>query len=144
MPWLERVHHGSPAIYEEYGAISFASFRKRYSRGDIVGGWAHGQASNRRFYWKPDLYEMGKRMAELEQDISEGKPGAQQRFKSFRAERILLVDSIIQVCFHFTHFSCSIDRAPIQGSVEFEEWAELEAEAQLLESDKRRTQRREA
>ncbi|KAH9054760.1 hypothetical protein EDB87DRAFT_1568074 [Lactarius vividus] len=62
-----------------------------------IGGWAHGHASNSRFYWKPDLYEMGKRVAELEQDVSEGKPGAQKRLKSFRVERILLVDSIIQV-----------------------------------------------
>jgi hypothetical protein len=144
MRWLEGVRHGSPAIYEEYGAISFAAFRKRYSQGDIVGGWAHGHASNSRFYWKPDLYEMGERMARLEQDISEGKPGAQERLKSFRAERILMVDSIIQVCFHFTHRSRSIDRAPNQGSVEFEEWAKLEAEAQLLETDKRRTQRQKA
>ncbi|KAH9008296.1 hypothetical protein EDB83DRAFT_531792 [Lactarius deliciosus] len=69
---------------------------------------------------------MGKRVAELEQDVSEGKPGAQKKFKSFRAERILLVDSIIQ------------------GSVEFEKWAELEAEAQILQTQKRRTQRQEA
>lgn len=91
-----------------------------------IGGWAHGHASNSRFYWKPDLYEMGKRVAELEQDVSEGKPGAQKRLKSFRVERILLVDSIIQ------------------GSVEFEKWAELEAEAQILETQKRRTQRQDA
>ena len=83
-------------------------------------------------------------MTELEQDISEGKPGAQQRLRSFRVERILLVDSIIQVCFHFIHRLCSIDRAPNQGSVKYEEWAELEAVAQLLESDKRPTQRQEA
>ncbi|KAI9461907.1 hypothetical protein BJY52DRAFT_164408 [Lactarius psammicola] len=109
-----------------------------------IGGWAHGHASNSRFYWKPDLYEMGKRMAVLEQDISEGKPGAQKRLKSFRAERILLVDSIIQVCFHSTRPSCSIDRAANQGSVEFEKWAELETEAQFLEAQKRRTERQEA
>lgn len=144
MPRLEGVHHGSPAIYEKYGAISYATFRKRYSQGDIVGGWAHGHASNSRFYWKPDLYEMGKRMVEFEQDVKEGKPGAQKRLKSFRAERILLVDSIIQVRFHFTHRSCLTDRAPNQGSVEFEEWAELEASAQFVESEKRRSQRREA
>ncbi|KAH9019534.1 hypothetical protein EDB84DRAFT_1275725 [Lactarius hengduanensis] len=91
-----------------------------------IGGWAHGHASNSRFYWKPDLYEMGKRVAELEQDVSEGKPGAQKRLKSFRVERILLVDSIVQGC------------------VEFEKWAELEAEAQILETQKRRTQRQDA
>lgn len=91
-----------------------------------IGGWAHGHASNSRFYWKPDLYLMGKRMAEFEQDISEGKPDAQKRLKAFRAERILMVDSIIQ------------------GSIAFEEWAELEAEAQTQESDKRRNERQVA
>ncbi|KAF8264923.1 hypothetical protein EI94DRAFT_1737300 [Lactarius quietus] len=91
-----------------------------------IGGWAHGHASNSRFYWKPDLYEMGRRMAEIEKDVSEGKPGAQKRFKTFRAERILLVDSIIQGC------------AP------FEEWAEIEADAQRVETEKRRTDRQEA
>ncbi|KAH8987251.1 hypothetical protein EDB92DRAFT_2016097 [Lactarius akahatsu] len=90
-----------------------------------IGGWAHGHASNSRFYWKPDLYEMGKRVAELEQDVSEGKPGAQKRLKSFRVERILLVDSIIQVRSLSTRRSCSIDRASNQGSVEFEKWAVL-------------------
>jgi hypothetical protein len=122
-----------------------SAFRKRYSHGDIVGGWAHGHASNSRFYWKPDLYEMGERMAELEQDVSEGKPEAQKRLKSFRAERILLVDSIIQVCFHYTYHSRSIDRAPNQGSIAFEEWAELEATAQRFRSRTlRRIQRQEA
>jgi hypothetical protein len=65
-----------------------------------VGGWAHGHASNSRFYWKPDLYEIGEKLAELEADVDAGKPGAQKVLKSFRAERILLVDSIIQVGFH--------------------------------------------
>lgn len=91
-----------------------------------IGGWAHGHASNSRFYWKPDLYEMGRRMAELEQDVSDGKPDAKTRLKTFRVERILLVDSIIQ------------------GSIAFEEWAELEAVAQSQESENRRNQRQEA
>ncbi|KAN0142007.1 hypothetical protein V8E53_000469 [Lactarius tabidus] len=91
-----------------------------------IGGWAHGHASNSRFYWKPDLYEMGKKTAELEREVSEGKPDAKNRLKTFRAERILLVDSIIQ------------------GSIAFEEWAELEAVAQNQESDNRRIQRHEA
>jgi hypothetical protein len=81
--------------------FSLAAVRNRYSHGDIVGGWAHGHASNSRFYWKPDLYEMGRRMAELEQDVSDGKPDAKTRLKTFRVERILLVDSIIQVCLPF-------------------------------------------
>ncbi|KAI0255615.1 hypothetical protein BJV78DRAFT_688132 [Lactifluus subvellereus] len=91
-----------------------------------IGGWAHGHASNSRFYWKPDLYEIGKRSAELEEDVDAGKPGAQKRLKSFRAERILLVDSIIQGC------------------SEFEKWVKAEAEAQAHNAHERRCQRREA
>ena len=87
---------------------------------------------------------MGKRMAEFEQDVSEGKPDAKKKLKAFRAERILLVDSIIQVCFHSTYHSRLIDRAPNQGSIAFEEWAELEAVTQSQESDKRRNQRQQA
>ena len=90
------------------------------------------------------MYEMGKRMAELEQDISEGKPEAQKRLKSFRAERILLVDSIIQVCSIPTYYSYPFDRAPNQGAAAFEEWAEVEADAQRSETVKRRTERQEA
>jgi hypothetical protein len=40
---------------------------------------------------------VGKKLAELEEDRDAGKAGAQERLKSFRAERILLVDSIVQV-----------------------------------------------
>jgi hypothetical protein len=40
---------------------------------------------------------MSKKITELEEDRNTGKAGAQERLKSFRAERILLVDSIIQV-----------------------------------------------
>lgn len=87
---------------------------------------------------------MGKRMAEFEQDVSEGKPDAKKKLKAFRAERILLVDSIIQVCFHSTYHSRLIDRAANQGSIAFEEWAELEAVTQSQESDKRRNQRQQA
>jgi hypothetical protein len=42
---------------------------------------------------------MGKKLAELEEDRDAGKPGARERLKSFRAERILLVDSIVQVSY---------------------------------------------
>jgi hypothetical protein len=43
---------------------------------------------------------MGKRLAQLEEDQDAGKPGALQKLKAFRVERILFVDSIIQVGFH--------------------------------------------
>ena len=42
---------------------------------------------------------MGEKVAELEKDVEAGKPGAKQRLKSFRVERILLVDTIVQVRF---------------------------------------------
>lgn len=62
-----------------------------------VGGWAHRRLSSSRFYWRPDLVEMGERLAELEADVDRGIPGAQERLELFREQRKLLVDSIIQV-----------------------------------------------
>jgi hypothetical protein len=44
---------------------------------------------------------MGERLAELEADIDRGIPGAQERLESFREQRKLLVESILQVRFHF-------------------------------------------
>jgi hypothetical protein len=65
--------------------------------GFAVGGWAHRRAISSRFYWKPDLIEIGQKLAELEEDWDLGKPGAQERLESFRKQRKDLVDSIIQV-----------------------------------------------
>jgi hypothetical protein len=65
--------------------------------GFAVGGWAHRRASNNRFYWKPDLIEIGQKLAKLDEDIDLGKPGAQERLEAFRKKRKGLVDSIIQV-----------------------------------------------
>jgi hypothetical protein len=49
---------------------------------------------------------MGKKVAELEEDRDAGKAGAQERLKLFRAERILLVDSIVQVGYRPTSTLC--------------------------------------
>jgi hypothetical protein len=43
------------------------------------------------------LYKIGGTLTKLEKDVDSSKPGAQQRLKSFRAERILKVDAIVQV-----------------------------------------------
>jgi hypothetical protein len=43
---------------------------------------------------------MSKRLAELEKDRDAGKPGAQEKFKSFRVERIMEADSIAEVSLH--------------------------------------------
>jgi hypothetical protein len=43
---------------------------------------------------------MGQMLAELEADRDAGKSGAQERLEYFRAQRMLLVDSIVQVGFH--------------------------------------------
>jgi hypothetical protein len=72
--------------------------------GHAVGGWAHRRLCNSRFYWKPDLQEMGKTLAELEADRDVGKLGAQKRLESFREQRMLLVDSIVQVGVPFRRF----------------------------------------
>jgi len=91
-----------------------------------IGGWAHRRASSSRFYWKPDLIEIGQKLAELDKDIDLGKPRAQERLEYFRKQKKGLVDSIIQ--------SCS----------EFEEWMEAESMAQTSDARERRTQRRKA
>ncbi len=49
---------------------------------------------------------MGQKLAELEEDRDGGKAGAQERLKSFRAKRILLVDSIVQVSYRSSCISC--------------------------------------
>jgi len=72
----------------------------------IDGGWTRGRASNGRYYWKQDLYDMAKKFTELEEDKDAGKAGAHERLKSFRAERILLADSIVQVCYKSSSASC--------------------------------------
>ncbi|KAH9988593.1 hypothetical protein BJV77DRAFT_1020843 [Russula vinacea] len=91
-----------------------------------IGGWAHRRLSSSRFYWRPDLVEMGERLAELEADVDRGIPGAQERLELFREQRKLLVDSIIQSC------------------AKFEEWAKTEADAQTSDARERRAQRRKA
>jgi hypothetical protein len=58
---------------------------------------AHRRVSSNRFYWKPDLIEIGQKLAELEKDSDLGKPGAQERLKSFRKQREDLAESIIEV-----------------------------------------------
>jgi hypothetical protein len=51
---------------------------------------------------------MDKRLAELEADGDMGKPGAQERLESFREQRVLLVDSIVQVGFHYVAFHSAV------------------------------------
>jgi hypothetical protein len=40
---------------------------------------------------------MNKKVAELEEARDTGKPGAQQILRSFRAERIMAADAIVEV-----------------------------------------------
>jgi hypothetical protein len=75
----------------------------------VDGGWTQGRASNGRYYWKQDLYDMAKKFTELEEDRDAGKAGAHERLKSFRAERILLADSIVQVSYRSLSTSCCND-----------------------------------
>ena len=72
-----------------------------YWPGFAVGGWAHRRISSSRFYWKPDLIEIGQKLTELEEERDMGKPGAQERLECFRKQRKDLVDSIIQVGHYF-------------------------------------------
>ena len=72
----------------------------------VDGGWTQGRISNGRYYWKPDLYDTAKKLAELEEDRDAGKAGAHDRLKSFREQRILFADSIVQVSHRLSSTSC--------------------------------------
>ena len=106
VPWLKGVCHGSPPTYKKYGTLSLTILKLAPidRHGFVVGGLAHRRLSGSRFYWRPDLFEMGNRLDELEADRDVGKPGAQERLESFREQRMLLVDSIVQVRFYSAVF----------------------------------------
>jgi hypothetical protein len=52
---------------------------------------------------------MAKKFTQLEEDRDAGKAGAHERLKSFRAERILLADTIVQVSYRSLSTSCCND-----------------------------------
>lgn len=64
----------------------------------------HRRLPNSRFYWKLDIEDMDRRLADLEADGDMGKPGAQERLEAFREQRMHLVDSIVQVGSHYVAF----------------------------------------
>ena len=72
----------------------------------VDGGWNQGRASNSRYYWKPDLYDVAKKLTELEEDRDAGKAGAHERLKSFRAKNLVSADSIVQVSCRSSSTSC--------------------------------------
>jgi hypothetical protein len=72
----------------------------------VDGGWTQGRTSNGRYYWKPDLYDLVEKFTELEEDRDAGKAGAHERLKSFRAQRILFADSIVEVSYMSSSTSC--------------------------------------
>jgi len=53
---------------------------------------------------------MSKRLAELEHGVDVGKPGAEQRLESFRAEKARLAESIVQVCLVISSVHVSLIR----------------------------------
>lgn len=64
-----------------------------------MGGHSHGHASNSRFYWKQDLLDMERRLAELRKG-----PGGLKAVREFRAQRIVEVDQLMQVSIQFSLF----------------------------------------
>ncbi|VDB95688.1 unnamed protein product [Peniophora sp. CBMAI 1063] len=53
-----------------------------------VGGYSHGYAANSRFYWKQDLFDMERKLAEMRRG-----PGGMTAIRNFRAQRIAQVDT---------------------------------------------------
>lgn len=62
-----------------------------------VGGWAHGHASNGKFYWKDDIYDMAKELGVYQSNVQLRKPGAKQLLENFKQDRIKIVKSILMV-----------------------------------------------
>ena len=83
---------------------------------------------------------MNKRLAELEHGVDVGKPGAEQRLESFRAEKARLAESIVQVCLIISFVRVSLICQ--QSSVELEKWAKEEADVQARTARERKVQRR--
>jgi hypothetical protein len=62
-----------------------------------VGGWAHGHASKRKFYWQGDVENMARKWELLQKDVHTRLPGARQNLENFRLERRTLVGEVIEV-----------------------------------------------
>jgi len=136
----------SPPIYEMYGAVHSRSLKYTADSTSAVGGWGHGRVFQQSLLTgSQKLYEIGKKITDLEKDRDAGKPGAQERLKSFRAERILYADTVIQVGFHYSTPPMLIYNSSSRELRRvLRKWAADEALIQARNHDERRTQRREA
>ena len=63
-----------------------------------VGAWAQGIPSEGRFYWLPDIIDISKQWAVLQDAIHRRRPGARQRANDFIESQKQLVQSITEVC----------------------------------------------
>ncbi|KDQ15359.1 hypothetical protein BOTBODRAFT_290130 [Botryobasidium botryosum FD-172 SS1] len=60
-----------------------------------TGGWAHGHASNSKFFWISDIYEMSQMLGVYQSDVHMRKPGAKKALDDFQASRMEHVAAII-------------------------------------------------
>lgn len=62
-----------------------------------AGGWAHGHASNSKFYYSNDVYEMAEMLEGYQNAVESRKRGAKKALDDFQAARMELVESIVKV-----------------------------------------------
>ncbi|TFY72167.1 hypothetical protein EVG20_g834 [Dentipellis fragilis] len=70
-----------------------------------TGGWSHGHASSKKFYWKPSVDKMDAKLTELKKAVAMNMPNARKVLEDFRKERLLhKVFSSLQNRFVFEHW----------------------------------------
>jgi hypothetical protein len=78
-----------------------------------VGGWAHGQPSKSKFFWKADIYSMAKKLGEYQKDVQLRKPGAKEALEHFKKARKTLVEDIIKVSIESKSKLCVLNHHPV-------------------------------
>lgn len=67
----------------------------------LVGGSAHGHASDSEYYWDEDIEEVWQKWSSLKNAAYKGFVGAKEAFKNWKAERVKWVEENIQVSLRF-------------------------------------------
>jgi len=110
---LPNSTRGSPTTNQLY-SISFRILIVRASwhvnnlmlSSSTAGGWAHGYASNSKFYWEDDIYSMVKEFGKYQKDVELRKRGAKQALDDFKNSRIKFVAANFAVKGYYYIVSC--------------------------------------
>ncbi|KAJ7461802.1 hypothetical protein B0H11DRAFT_2056102 [Mycena galericulata] len=86
-----------------------------------IGGFAHGHASNSKFYWRADIEEMADLLGAHERDVNMRVIGARKKLEDFTEERITLVEAIVNhaaICRNWSRDSANRRQLDERGKVE--------------------------